>query len=198
MKKPTACTEAGKHMIEQLDEAIDHSNTKIRCERVKTVLRDSVESSEELIHREKIMNTSEENDYSRHLLYLDPDERYSLLGMVWQPDQQTPLHDHAGAWCVECVYEGRIEVTSYDVVDEDQHGNFHFQQESNVRSEIGDAGALIPPFEYHKIENSFQKPAITFHVYKGEMTSCNVFLPAEEGGYKKEQKQLSYTHRHLD
>ena len=38
--------------------------------------------------------------------------------MTWGPGQGTPLHDHAGMWCVEGVLEGRIEVARYDLLDE--------------------------------------------------------------------------------
>ena len=40
---------------------------------------------------------------------------YSVVVMVWDRNQGTPLHDHAGVWCVECVYRGRIRVTSFDL-----------------------------------------------------------------------------------
>lgn len=197
MNEPTACTEAGKQMIARLGEAVDHPNAKIRCERMKGVLREAVEADEKLIKRSHLTSNGQQpQDYARHLLYLDPDDRFSLLGMLWEPGQKTPLHDHAGVWCVECVSEGRIEVTSYDVIDEDEQGHFHFQEESSVISGIGDAGALIPPFEYHQIENTFDQTAITLHVYKGEMTHCNVFEPTDSGGYRKVKKSLSYSEIH--
>jgi predicted amidohydrolase YtcJ len=43
--------------------------------------------------------------------------------MVWDRGQGTRLHDHGGNWCVEAVYRGEIEVTSYAVTggDPDAH-----------------------------------------------------------------------------
>ena len=63
---------------------------------------------------------------------------------------------------------------------------------------MGEAGALIPPFDYHVIENPFSEPAATVHVYGGEMECCEVFLPEEdgEGGaryHRRGSKKLRYT-----
>ena len=57
----------------------------------------------------------------------------------------------------------------------------------------GQAGALIPPFEYHTIENPDATPAVTIHVYAGELDHCYIFVPAAGGGYKREYRELSYT-----
>ena len=43
--------------------------------------------------------------------------------MVWQPGQQTPIHDHGGVWCVEGVYQGHMHITQYDVTPIDGAGD---------------------------------------------------------------------------
>ena len=58
---------------------------------------------------------------------------------------------------------------------------------------MGEAGALIPPFEYHVLENPSDHPAITIHVYGGEMKYCHIFEPVEGGGYRRKYRELSYT-----
>ena len=112
--------------------------------------------------------------------------------MVWDKGQGTALHDHAGMWCVECVYRGEIDVVSYDRTDDESGELAQFVQETTIRAGVGDAGALIPPFEYHTIANALETPAITIHVYGGEMTWCHAYVPVE-GGYKRERRELCYS-----
>ena len=114
--------------------------------------------------------------------------------MVWDKGQGTPLHDHAGMWCVECVYRGRIRVTSYSLRGGDpETAVVQFHPEEIVLAGIAEAGALIPPFEYHKIENPDDTPATTLHVYGGTMTSCHVFEPVEGGGFRRTFRELHFT-----
>jgi predicted metal-dependent enzyme (double-stranded beta helix superfamily) len=113
--------------------------------------------------------------------------------MVWGQGQGTALHDHAGIWCVECVYQGRITVTSYSVRGGNpETGVVQFEREKEIVAGPGEAGALIPPFEYHVIANADQAPSVTIHVYGGEMDHCHVFTPVE-GGHRREYRELSYT-----
>ena len=68
-----------------------------------------------------------------------------------------------------------------------------FAPESVVLAGKGEAGHLIPPFEYHMIENPDDTASVTIHVYGGEMTQCHAFFPLEGGGYRREVRALSYT-----
>jgi predicted metal-dependent enzyme (double-stranded beta helix superfamily) len=132
--------------------------------------------------------------YARRLLHRDPAGRYTLLVMVWDHGQGTHLHDHAGMWCCECVYGGRIRVTSFSIVGGDpEHDLVEFRLESVIHAGVGEAGALIPPFEYHVLENAGDAPAVTLHVYGGEMTHCHVFEPGDDGRFYRRYKELTYT-----
>jgi len=129
--------------------------------------------------------------YARRLLHRDP--QFSIVGMVWAPNQETPIHDHSGVWCVEGVYRGCISVTRYDMLWKSGEVA-HFVPHSSLRQEKGCAGSLIPPVEYHTIANDcYETPAITVHIYGGEMSSCRVFLPREDGDWDITRRQLSYT-----
>jgi predicted metal-dependent enzyme (double-stranded beta helix superfamily) len=112
--------------------------------------------------------------------------------MTWGPGQRTALHDHAGIWCVECVVDGQMEITQYDLLSEDG-GTFRFSQQKRVSAARGSAGCLIPPFEYHTLANaSAANTSITLHVYGGEMDHCHVFEPAGDGSYRRVTRALSY------
>lgn len=134
--------------------------------------------------------------YARRLWFRDEELDWTAVVMTWGPGQVTPLHDHDGAWCVEGVVEGQIEVTLYDHVAEE--GGLHrFRRRHKLRAAPGDAGALIPPYEYHVLGNpSSDRVAVTLHVYEGKMARCSTFEPVEiEGGvgwYRRESKTLGY------
>lgn len=130
--------------------------------------------------------------YARRLLHKDSDGRYSIVVMVWGSGQCTPLHDHSGTWCVECVASGRILVTRYDLVGPSSAALVELREAGRVQAGRGEAGALIPPFEYHKIENPYPEQAVTLHVYGGEMVRCSAFFP-EGDRYRREQRELQYT-----
>jgi len=179
-------------LIQRLDEAMAPSDDAGRCRNVKQVLIDVVKSGEQFVPDAFLQPAPDR--YARRLLHRDPKGRYTVLVMVWGVGQATPLHDHAGTWCVECVYRGRIEVSSYSVRGGDPEKDVvQFEKETVVRAGVGEAGALIPPFEYHVIGNPNDQPAITIHVYGGEMTFCHIFEPLEGGGYRRKYKELSYT-----
>lgn len=178
-------------LIRRLDEAVTQSDDEMRCRTVKRVLMDGLREGGSFLEPRFLVPTPDR--YARRLLHRDPTGRYSVLVMVWDRGQGTLLHDHAGMWCVECVVSGRIRVASYSVHGGDpETGVVRFRKEAVVHAGPGEAGALIPPFEYHVLENAADVPAVTLHVYGGEMTSCHVYEPVE-GGWRRRFKELGYT-----
>jgi predicted metal-dependent enzyme (double-stranded beta helix superfamily) len=179
-----------KEMIRMIEQAVTADTASGCCQQVKETLESLIREDHEFLESRFLAPTPDR--YARRLLHRDPQGRFSILVMVWDRGQGTPLHDHAGVWCVECVYKGRIRVTSFDLEDQ-RDGIYRFEQQGEVMAGVGEAGALIPPFEYHTIENVDESPAVTLHVYGGEMTWCHAFLPTEDGGYRKVLRELSYT-----
>lgn len=178
-------------LIRRLDEAVAINDDAVRCQNVKRVLMDVVGRGEEFVEARFLKPAPDR--YARRLLHRDPQNRYTVLVMVWGPGQATPLHDHAGIWCVECVYKGRIRVTSYAVRGGDpESGIVQFSRENEVHAGPGEAGALIPPFEYHVLANADEQPSVTLHVYGGEMDHCHIFEPVD-GGWQRRYRPLSYT-----
>jgi predicted metal-dependent enzyme (double-stranded beta helix superfamily) len=131
--------------------------------------------------------------YARRLLHRDPSGRFTAVAMVWGPDQETPLHDHGGLWCVECVYRGHIRVDSYEMTDWSGDGRCRFVPGTRELAGCGEAGLLIPPREHHVVANAGRRPAVTIHVYGGEMTECSIFEPVEDDLYRRVVKPLGYT-----
>jgi len=186
----SACLE---DLVTRLDAAVETDDPGAVCAGVKAALEELVSCDASWVPPSCDVVT--ESCYARRLLHRDPMGRYTVIAMTWGPGQGTPLHDHAGSWCVECVYRGKILVTSYDLdqAGSGDAGGWRFHQEGKVEAVVGEAGALIPPFEYHTIRNVYDETAITIHVYKGEMLTCHVFHPTEtEGVFRRETKQLAY------
>ena len=179
-----------QEMISLLDDAVAIQEQHGCCKAVKEALEKIVGSGEEFLEPRFLQPV--EGRYARRLVHKDPNGTYTVLAMVWDKGQGTPLHDHDHRWCVECVYRGEIKVVSYSLQGNEDDPVVGFERETEVIAGIGDAGALIPPFEYHTIETAAETPAVTLHVYSGEMDHCNIFVPTE-GGYKRETRQLSYT-----
>ena len=158
-------------------------------ELVKAVLIDSMKSGSLAVppgFRQPIEGT-----YARRLLHRDPSGKYTMVVMTWGPGQKTALHDHAGIWCVECVVDGNMEVSQYDLTSE-VDGAFRFEKRNHVVAGRGSAGCLIPPFEYHTLGNAADTPSVTLHVYGGEMDHCHVFEPSADGSYRRVRRELSY------
>lgn len=50
--------------------------------------------------------------YARHLIYADPADRFSILAIVWDRGQMSPIHAHH-CWCAVGVYQGMLTETHY-------------------------------------------------------------------------------------
>jgi 3-mercaptopropionate dioxygenase len=183
-------TQRSRDIRSRLD-AVIHGETSARIpELVKAVLIDSMLNGE--LDLPQALKTPRPDTYARRLFHRDPSGQYTMVVMTWGPGQQTALHDHAGIWCVECVVQGRMLVTQYDLID-DRDDRYRFQQKTSVNAERGSAGCLIPPFEYHTLANAVPDgSSITLHVYGGEMDHCHVFERMADGAYRKLTRSLSY------
>jgi predicted metal-dependent enzyme (double-stranded beta helix superfamily) len=183
---PTGLTD----LIARLDAAVQLGDTAAITQTVKGEL-------EAAIHARAValpprFHQVRPDGYARRLLHRSEELGYTAVVMTWGPGQHTPLHDHAGIWCVEGVVEGRMDVTQFDLVE--QAGDeYRFEEKGLVHAAVGSAGCLIPPFEYHVLANALDRPSITLHVYGGEMTTCHVFEPTTDGArYVRRERSLCY------
>lgn len=173
----------------RLDAVIHSESASHVPELVKAVLIDAMQSGSLEVPDQ--LKTPRRDTYARRLFHRDPAGRYTVVVMTWGPGQKTALHDHAGIWCVECVVEGNMEVSQFDLLSESS-GAFRFERRNHVVAGRGTAGCLIPPFEYHTLANAAETPSVTLHVYGGEMDHCHVFEPAADGTFRRVRKDLCY------
>jgi 3-mercaptopropionate dioxygenase len=176
-------------LIARIDDAVRLRDPDAITQRVKEELQAAIRartlSLPDRFHRTR------PDGYARRLLHRDDDLGYTAVVMTWGAGQRTPLHDHAGIWCVEGVVEGRMDVTQYDLI-EDSGAGCRFEAKGCVHAAVGSAGCLIPPFDYHVLANALDEPSITLHIYGGEMTTCHVFEPTEHGQYIRLERALRY------
>jgi predicted metal-dependent enzyme (double-stranded beta helix superfamily) len=181
-----------KAMVERLNAAVENCDShSASCQAVKKVLEAWIHPNADFLNAGFLQPAAD--TYARRLLYRHPEGDFSVIIMVWGVGQGTPIHDHAGMWCVECVYRGCIRVDSFDIQGLPEDEEVGFEEAGSVLAGCGSAGALIPPFDYHIIENAGEEPAVTVHVYGGDMTWCHGYTPVGEGRFRRERKALGFT-----
>lgn len=177
-------------LVERLDAAVDLAEPGRITDRIKADLEEITRGSG--VSLPEGFERAGADCYARRLLYQAPDAGYTVVVMAWGPGQRTQLHDHGGMWCVECVLQGEIDVTQYDLVEREDD-RFRFSPQPSVRATVGNAGCLIPPFDYHVLQNPLSdRTSISLHVYAGEMSSCNLFEPGRRGWWTRTSKSLNY------
>ncbi|HXF67086.1 MAG TPA: cysteine dioxygenase family protein, partial [Burkholderiales bacterium] len=98
--------------------------------------------------------------YARHLLYGDPLGRFSILAIVWDRGQRSPVHGHH-CWCAVGVYQGTLMETRYR---EDPAGGVPVAAGATLRA----AGSLsFDPAAggIHRLANESGELAVSLHVY---------------------------------
>ena len=174
----------------KLDTAVTAPDPAAIAQRVKAALQETLRCEGLTLPRE--FHQPRPDTYARRLLHRDPDNRYTAVVMTWGPGQGTPLHDHAGMWCVECVVDGEMEVRQYDLLEQ-SGDSYRFEAQATIEALKGSAGCLIPPYEYHTLANRRRDAAsITLHIYGGEMDHCHVFEPSRDGTYRRVERRLAY------
>jgi 3-mercaptopropionate dioxygenase len=95
-----------------------------------------------------------------HVLHAEPDGAFSIVGLVWRPDQSTRIHDHI-TWCVVGVLAGTEHEELFDeslnpVGTRDNHP--------------GEVSGFAPPGDIHRIRNDGSETAISLHIYGTDIT----------------------------
>lgn len=177
-------------LVSLIDAAVDKEDVKDTVETIKSDLCRLLRSGRIDLPRE--LTREVPDHYARRLVHRDNERGYSIVVMTWGPGQRTPIHDHSGMWCVEGVWGGSIDVQQYELVGSSGDG-FRFEPRNSYQAGVGSAGCLIPPYEYHSICNACEDtPAVSLHIYGGEMACCNVFERQGDGTYRRRSHPLGY------
>jgi predicted metal-dependent enzyme (double-stranded beta helix superfamily) len=99
--------------------------------------------------------------YARHVLYADPQSRFTILALIWSGGQISPVHAHE-TWCAYAVHQGILAETLFRF-------DAATAQAIPLRTETRRAGygcfARAGLEQIHRLGNAGLEPAISIHVY---------------------------------
>ncbi|HEU5159476.1 MAG TPA: cysteine dioxygenase family protein [Streptosporangiaceae bacterium] len=98
--------------------------------------------------------------YSSHLLHVEPDGAFSVLGIVWRPGHVTPIHDHV-TWCAFGVVQGAEYEELYTLSDD---GTGLVRAGENI-NRVGEVSGFAPPGDIHRVRNAGTEVAMSIHIY---------------------------------
>jgi predicted metal-dependent enzyme (double-stranded beta helix superfamily) len=162
-RRPAACLseQAFTRYLQALDDLVDGNGSQVP-ERVAVELRQLVEQGGWL---PRSCCEPGGDSYRRHLLYADPTGRFTVLAVVWQPGQGTPVHGHT-AWGAVGVYQGHPSVTTYRCTDGSPPALTGEHQ-----CKPGDVCHVTPgTAEPHRVFNASDAMAITIHTYGRDLS----------------------------
>ena len=117
------------------------------------------------------------DSYAQYLLYLDPQQRFSVLSFVWGPGQRTPVHDHT-VWGLVGVLRGAERCEEFDLAGAQprasgRHHTLH----------AGDIEAVSPTLgDWHRVANALDDlPSISIHVYGADIGAVRRHRLDEQG-----------------
>jgi predicted metal-dependent enzyme (double-stranded beta helix superfamily) len=103
--------------------------------------------------------------YSQYLLYMPPDETWSVVSFVWPGGATTPVHDH-GTWGVIGVYQAQEREARYTVVEGSIAARgVRLVETATATLHPGEVGRVIPPDDLHRVLNDSHELAVSVHVY---------------------------------
>ena len=114
---------------------------------------------------EKFCRAIPSKAYTQYLLYRPADHAFSIVSFVWNPGQGSPIHDHC-TWGVIGQYDGEEEETRFRIADN------RLERIGVVTARPGDVSHVYPPSrDIHQIINRSDRPAISIHIYGGDIGS---------------------------
>ena len=164
-------TDAFARFIESASTAIrDSKRAADVVLRIEPLLRALIQDRDWL--DAKYVRPIERKPYAQYLLYRPDDFSYSVVSFVWNPGQGSPIHDHC-TWGVIGQYEGEEEETRYKRTDSGSRADFASLEVSKTRAcRPGDVSHVYAPDrDIHQIHNRALSPAVSIHVYGGDIGS---------------------------
>ena len=110
--------------------------------------------------------------YHLHLLHQDPRDRFNIVSAIWLGSGGgSGIHDHGGRWVVEGVYRGQIHTTRYRRRNGGERPGLA-TLEATASTELRPtdvAHVLSPDEEIHEFTNRGIEPAVSLHIYGGDV-----------------------------
>ena len=121
--------------------------------------------------------------YQQFLLYVDPQERFSVVSFVWGPGQETPIHNHT-VWGVIGMLRGKEREQAFEVASD----HTLTPKGDEVTLSSGDIGFVSPTIgDVHRVRNAFDdQTSISIHIYGGDIGKIKRNVFPVDGSEKKE------------
>ncbi|NUR90381.1 MAG: cysteine dioxygenase family protein [Nonomuraea sp.] len=98
--------------------------------------------------------------YASHLLHAQ--DEFSIVAVVWRPDQYTVIHDHV-SWCTFGILSGIEHETLYrDMGD-------HLVEIGRADNRPGEVSGFAPPGDIHMVRNTSDEVGVSLHVYGADV-----------------------------
>lgn len=145
-----------QHLVKRLDDAVASPAGQLPAA-VVAALGEAVADPQWL--RPEQQRPSHDN-YTRHILYADPQDRYTIVAIAWGGGQQSPIHGHH-TWCGVAVYSGTVCETLYETA-----GNGSSPRAlRTLTRERGNLSFDADLTGAHRIANPASDVAVSIHVY---------------------------------
>jgi cysteine dioxygenase len=83
--------------------------------------------------------------------------------LCWNPEQESPIHDHPCDGCWLQVLDGGVREVRYDR---------QLNRVSQIEYRRGELSYITDNVGYHKVGNPTQTPAVTLHLYAPPFETC--------------------------
>ena len=110
--------------------------------------------------------------YTRNLIYRD--DVFELLALCWEPNTQSPIHNHSGQLCWLSIQQGALRLENFRSLDGPgpgdrirlvPNGGVARALEGVLDLQQGDDGI-------HRVSNPFGERAASLHVYSRPYDTC--------------------------
>jgi 3-mercaptopropionate dioxygenase len=99
--------------------------------------------------------------YATHILHAE--DHFSIVGVVWRPGQETPVHDHV-SWCTFGILSGIEHETLYRCPGD------HLVETGRTENRPGEVSGFAPPGDIHKVRNTSAEIGVSIHVYGADVS----------------------------
>jgi len=94
--------------------------------------------------------------YMRHLLYVDPEDRFVVTAITWLPGQISAMHGHQ-VWCLYGVAEGELTEEQFDAS--------LFKRKTAIYGAGQLADRDLDQKVIHRVSNAGRAPVVSLHLY---------------------------------
>jgi len=125
----------------------------------------------------------EDKPYTRNLISTD-NKTYTLLLLCWNPNKESPIHDHPCDGCWLQVLKGGIREVRYDK---------KLNCVDDLDYKDGELSYITDNIGYHKVCNTGKDKAVTLHLYAPPFDTCQCWYDTANPLEPKEGHSINHS-----